>query len=306
MANVRATGVDLTGLWVPLVTPFTERDEVDVVALEHLAERVLDQGATGLVALGTTGEPATLNTVERHLVIEVCDAACRRKGRRLIIGAGSNSTRATLAEIDLLPPAATAAALLVVVPYYTRPPEQAVADHFRLVADESPLPLVIYNIPYRTGRGLGAGTLADLASHPNIAGVKQAVGALDRDTLDLLRRKPPSFHVLAGDDAFVAPTILMGGAGAIAASAHVCTPMFALMVAAAVGGESARARALAGSLLPVVDAGYAEPSPAVWKAALHAAGEIASPALRSPMTAASAGAVEALTLAVAAAGRDPG
>src|SRR5207248_6920010 len=128
--------------------------------------------------------------------------------------------------------------------------------------------------------------------------VKQAVGALDSDTLNLLSRKPPDFAVLAGDDAFIVPTILMGGAGAIAASAHMCTRQFVAMTAAALDGDAGRAVELASGLLPVVEAGFAEPNPSIWKGALRALGEIATPSLRAPMTAASVDSVRDLICAV--------
>jgi 4-hydroxy-tetrahydrodipicolinate synthase len=130
--------------------------------------------------------------------------------------------------------------------------------------------------------------------------MKQAVGALDHDTLAILAGRPDRFQVLAGDDAYIAPTVLMGGAGAIAAAAHVCTRTFVAMVDAALAGQAVRAAALAASLLPVVDAGFADPNPAGWKAALHASGEIATAAMRPPMTPASEDAGSALLAAVAA------
>jgi 4-hydroxy-tetrahydrodipicolinate synthase len=160
-------------------------------------------------------------------------------------------------------------------------------------------PLIVYNIPHRTGRGLGPDSILALAELPEVIGVKQSVGALDRDTLEILRQRPPTFELLAGDDAYIAPTILMGGAGAIAAAAHVCTSTFAAMTDAALRGEVDRAVTAANLLLPVVEAGYREPSPAGWKAALHATEELASPALRRPMIEASSQSREALLRAIA-------
>jgi 4-hydroxy-tetrahydrodipicolinate synthase len=286
---------DLRGLWVPIVTPFDDRDEVDVAALRALAGHLLDGGATGLVALGTTGEPATLTGDERVVVATTCAEVCRMRDRQLIVGAGTNSTRGTLEDVarwnDVLP---DTAALLVVVPYYTRPSEAGAVAHLRAVAAASTVPIVVYNVPYRTGRGLGAEGLLELAATPNIVGVKQAVGALDRDTLAVLGARPDDFQVLCGDDAFIGPTTLLGGAGAIAASAHVRTADFARLVAAALAGDVATTAALSHELLAVVDAGFAEPSPAVWKAGLHAHGLLATPAVRAPLTPASPDATAAL------------
>ena len=123
------------------------------------------------------------------------------------------------------------------VPYYTRPSEAGIVAHYRAVAAASSLPIVAYNIPYRTGRGLGADALLQLAAIPGVVGVKQAVGALDRDTLAVLRDRPAGFHVLAGDDAYIGPLALMGGAGAIAATAHLRTSEFAAHGGGGTGGR---------------------------------------------------------------------
>lgn len=288
------------GLWVPVVTPLDEHGEVDVASLDRLARRLLADGCTGLVALGTTGEPATLSRAEKDQVVEACARACADTGGRLMVGVGSNCTTSTVEEARYVGERWEPAALLVVTPYYTRPAEAGVVEHVRTVAAAAPAPVVAYNIPYRTGRGLGADAILELARTPNVAGVKQSVGALDHDTLRVLSERPPEFAVLAGDDAFVAPTVMMGGAGAIAAAAHVCTAEFAAMIDAALAGDVPTASRLAHALLPVVAAGFAEPSPALWKSALHATGEIASPALRPPMTGASTPATTALLAAVRA------
>ena len=298
--NTDETLVDLRGLWIPTVTPFTADDRVDEPALASLCERLLGDGARGLVALGTTGEPAVLSAAERAVVVAVSGDVCCRMNRPLIVGAGGNSTRATIESVRALAGLDAVVATLVVVPYYNRPSPAGVVDHFRAVAAASPVPVVAYHVPYRTGRDLGPEHLVELAHIPNVAGIKLAVGALDGDTLHLLREAPQGFQVLAGDDAFIAPTILMGGAGALAASAHVCTPAFAALVAAALAGDVPTARTLAQQLLPVVEAGFAEPSPAVWKGGLRDRGELATAALRPPMTEASAAATARLGLAVAA------
>jgi 4-hydroxy-tetrahydrodipicolinate synthase len=291
---------DLRGLWVPLITPFDERGDVDVPVLEALAFRLLDDGATGLVALGTTGEPATLTAAERALVVATCRDVCAARSAPLMVGAGTNSTATTLEEVarwnELAP---DAAALLVVVPYYTRPSEAGIVAHLRVAAAASSAPVVAYNVPYRTGRGLGASALLELAEMPNVIGVKQAVGALDRDTVAVLAARRRGFHVLCGDDAYIAPMTLLGGSGAIAASAHLRTADFARLVSAALGADAVTAAALAHDLLPLVDAGFAEPSPAVWKAGLHALGLIGTPAVRPPLTGASSTATATLLAALA-------
>lgn len=294
-------GPDLGGLWVPIITPITAEGGVDERALARLARRLLADGCAGLVALGTTGEPATLEGYERALVIETCAAACADRGVPLLVGVGSNCTRSTIETVLEVESAVQPSAVLVITPYYTRPSEEAIVDHYRAVAGACATPVVVYNVPYRTGRGLGSDVLLELADTPGVVGLKQAVGALDVATLEVLRGQPAHFQVLAGDDAFIVPTILMGGVGAIAASGHVCTSAFARMVHAARTGHTSDAAALARVLLPVVTAGFADPNPAGWKAALHALGEIDTPALRRPMSEATAETVGRLMAAIAAA-----
>ncbi|WP_433803135.1 4-hydroxy-tetrahydrodipicolinate synthase [Actinomycetospora sp. CA-084318] len=279
--------VDLDGLWVPLVTPFTDRDEVDLERLRRLATEVLDDGARGLVALGTTGEPTALTPEERGGVIAVCAEVAADRGAGLIVAAGTNDTRSTLARHAALADVPGVTAALTVVPYYVRPTEAAVVAHLTHVADRSPVPLVVYNVPVRTGRGLGAPALLDLAAHPRIVGLKQAVGALDLDTTTLLAATVPDLAVLAGDDAFIAPTVLLGGRGAIAASAHVATDRFATLVADGLAGHAEAVREHHAALLPLVTALFAEPNPVVVKALLHATGRIASPDVRMPLLPAS-------------------
>lgn len=283
----------LRGVHVPLVTPFDARGTVDVEALERLAGGVLDAGAAGVVALATTGEVTALDRRERDAVTRACAAVCAERGAFLTVGAGTNDTRTTLERHEALADVAAAGASLAIVPYYVRPSEAAIVRHFEAVAARSPVPVVVYNVPYRTGRGLGAAALLELAATDNVAGVKQSVGALDADTLTLLAQAPPGFAVLAGDDAVIAPIVLMGGAGAIAASAHFATDTFARMVDRALAGDAAAARADAERLLPLVLALFAEPAPAVVKALLHAEGRIPTPHVRMPLGDASPAALAA-------------
>ncbi len=288
-----------------MITPLTQDGDVDHIGLERLARRLLSDGCAGLVVLGTTGEPATLSAAEKQRVMETCATACAEAGRPMIVGTGSNCTRSTIEDALRVENLVHPAALLVVVPYFTRPSESSIVEHFRAVAGAVATPLVVYNIPHRTGRGLGADSILELAEMPAVIGLKQSVGGLDHDTLEILRRRPATFELLTGDDAYIVPTVLMGGAGAIAASAHLFTARFALMVDAALRGDVDTAVAMTNSLLPVVDHGFAEPNPALWKAALHAAGEIATPELRPPMAKASPEATVALLEAVASVATSP-
>ncbi|MEV6560844.1 4-hydroxy-tetrahydrodipicolinate synthase [Nocardia sp. NPDC051756] len=286
----------LAGLYVPLVTPFTADGALAADALEGLAHSALAEGATGLVALGTTAEAATLTAVERALVVEICARVCRERNGQLIVGAGSNSTAASIEAVAALSPHITAA--LTVVPYYTRPSEAGVLAHFQALAATSPVPLVIYNIPYRTGRILSAETLRQLAAHPNIIGVKHAVGSIDDATIELMATRPADFAVLAGDDLYLSPLLALGAAGGILASSTLRTGSFAALVAAWHEGRVDEARALGHRLAGLSAALFAEPNPTVIKAVLAAQGRIPSPAVRLPLLPASEAATTAALTAL--------
>lgn len=265
----------LGGIHVPLITPFELDGTVAAAALEALAHDVLDAGATGLVALGTTAEAATLDAGERALVTAVADRVCRERGAWLTVGAGSNDTRRSGEELRALAGTGAAAAL-VPVPYFTRPSEAGVVAHFAALAADSPVPLVIYNIPYRTGQTLGIDALLRLAAIPGVVGVKHAVGAVDQDTVALLGADPPGFAVLAGDDVFAPALLALGAAGAVLASAHLATDRWAALART---GD----RALGHRLAALAAAVFTEPNPTVVKAVLHAQGRIPTPGVRLPL-----------------------
>jgi 4-hydroxy-tetrahydrodipicolinate synthase len=291
----------LEGVYVPLITPFATDGSVALDAVERLSHQYLDAGSAGIVALGTTGETSSLDAAEQRAVIDTCARVCAGHDAQLIVGAGTNSTAKTISAVEGLAGTPALVAALVVVPYYVRPSEAGVVAHFTAVAEASPVPVLIYNIPVRTGRNLGSAGMLELARHPNVVGVKQAVGALDTETLEILAAAPREFSVLGGDDPFLLPTVLMGGAGAICASAHVCTERFVAMAECGLTGKVDDGRAHADALLPVVQACFAEPNPSVFKGVLHAQGRIPTPDVRLPLVAASAGAVERAMAAVRAA-----
>ena len=294
-------GYQPRGVYVPLITPFTADDSVAADAIEGLVHHYGDAGITGIVALGTTGEPAMLTAEERAIVVDVTAHACRERGLELIVGAGGIGTAATVAAITAVADTPGLTAVLVVSPYYVRPSQAGIVAHFRTISEQTAVPMVVYNIPARTGRGMTSATLLEVAALPNVVGLKQAVGALDEDTLRVLAHGPSSFAVMSGDDAVILPMILQGGTGAIAASAHVCTERFVAMVECGLSGKLDDAAAHAAALLPVVAAGFAEPNPAVFKGALAAQGLIPTPDVRLPLLNASAQAVDALLAAIAAA-----
>jgi 4-hydroxy-tetrahydrodipicolinate synthase len=267
----------LTGLYVPLITPFDAVGAVAVDALEALAHRILDGGATGLVALGTTGEPGALSAAEQRDVVDLAARVCRERGAQLLVGAATPEALAALRDRPEV------VAALSVVPPFTRPGEAGVLAHFGRLAAASPVPLVIYHVPYRTGQVLSADALRRLAALPGVAGVKYAVGGIDDDTVALMADPPAGFAVLGGDDAFVSPLLALGAQGAILASAHLATARFAELVDAWRSGDATRARPLGHRLATLSRALFAEPNPTVVKAVLHAHGAIPTAAVRLPL-----------------------
>lgn len=297
-----ASDLRLRGVYVPLITPYDTDGSVAVDVIERLCHEYLDDGAAGIVALGTTGESTALDAEERAAVIDACSRACSERDVPLIVGTGTNNTRTTIERCEALVDVPGAVAALTVVPYYIRPNEFGIVEHFRNAAMTSPVPLILYNIPYRTGRGLGAESLIELARTENIAGVKQAVGSIDTDTLKVLATHPERFHLLGGEDPFLFPLVLMGASGAICASSHVCTPQFVSMIDCGLAGKVDEGRRLAEALLPVVQAGFAEPNPAVFKGVLHAQGRIPTPEVRPPLLNATPPAIDHLLIAIEAVG----
>jgi 4-hydroxy-tetrahydrodipicolinate synthase len=295
-----ATAADaLGGIFVPLITPFDADGRVATGPLEALAHEVLDAGAAGIVALGTTAESATLDRDEKHTVLDVCAAVCGARGAGLIAGAGSSDTAASATVLAALAHWPQITGALVPVPSYTRPGEAGVLAHFTYLAGRSPVPLVIYHIPYRTAQPLGAAVLREIGALPNVAGVKLAVGAVDAVAVDLLGDPPPGFAIMAGDDVFLSPLLALGAAGGILASAHLATGQFAALAAAWRGGDLGAARRLGPALARLSAAAFAEPNPSVIKAALHAQGRIPTPGVRLPLLPAAPASAQALLACVA-------
>lgn len=270
------------GVHVPLVTPFGPDGTLDVPSLERLAHHVLDEGAAGLVVLATTGEGGLLTADERRTVVEVCRRVSDAHRTPLTVAAGTMGTEESARQA--MERSAAADALLTVVPYYLRPSDEGVLDHFAAVGAAAGVPLIVYNVPYRTGKALRAETLPALLAAEHVAGVKHCPGAIDAGTLALLAAGHGG-QVLAGDDALLYPMLALGAAGGITASANVAPAAFAAMDRAARSGDTGRARRLHDALLPLVTALFAEPSPSVIKAVLVERGLIGHATVRPPLRA---------------------
>ncbi len=292
----------LRGVYIPLITPFAADGSVALDAIERLANEFLDAGCAGLVPLGTTGESTALDAAEKQSIIDLCSRICRERGAHLVVGGGTNNTEATASGVEALAEVEGVSAAMCVVPYYVRPSQAGIVAHFIEIARRSPVPVVIYNIPSRTGRLLEAPGVLELARTDNIAGVKQAT-PLDPDTMAMLAGAPDDFFVLSGEDPYLFAHLLFGASGTICASAHVCTDRFVALVECGLAGKVEEGRVHHEALAPIAEAGFAEPNPAVFKGALHAQGRIPTPDLRLPMTPASQPAVQRLLAAIDAAAR---
>lgn len=293
----------VTGLHIPLVTPFTAADAVALDALEALAHTVLDAGASGLVALGTTGEPSSLEAEEREAVVTVCARVARERAVPLTVGVEATSTRGTEHALAALAERPGVTAALVRVPPFTRPGEAGVLAHFTRLCAVSALPLIVYHVPYRTAQPLSPRALRAIGSLPGVAGVKYAPGVLDSGTVALFADPPRDCALLAGDDTLASPLLALGAHGAVLASAHLATAGFAALIRAW-ETFSPEARRLAPALSVHSASVFAEPNPSVVKALLHRAGLIPTPAVRLPLLPASEPAVERAARALEKVGPD--
>ena len=276
----------LTGVFVPLITPFEDTGEVARATLEALAHHLLDDGATGLVALGTTGEPSSLTGAEQAAVIDVVAQVCREREAALIVGAG------TVPAVQALKNRPEVTAALSVVPPFVRAGEAGVEMYFRQLAAQSPVPLVVYHVPHRTAQELSPDALRRIAEIPGVAGMKYSAGRIDADTVALLNDLPDDFAVLGGDDVVLSPLLALGATGGILASAHLATSRFVRLVEAWRADDARTARPLGARLAPLSAALFAGPNPTVIKAVLHACGRIPSPAVRLPLLPATAAPTE--------------
>ena len=270
--------LQIKGVFAPHITPFSD-NAIDETALRRVLDYLLDSEIDGLVPCGTTGESATLTHDEHRRVVEL--TIQHAAGRASVIaGAGSNST-AEAVELVEHAEGAGADAALVICPYYNRPTQAGLIEHFTRVAESTSLPLIMYNVPSRTGVNMAAATTVRLAQVPNIVGVKEASGDLDQIG-DIIRLAPPDFAVLSGDGALTFAICCLGGVGGILADAHVLPNEWRRMVNLIATGNIAEAREIHYRLIPITKALFMESNPAPAKAALDIMG-ICSPEMRLPL-----------------------
>ena len=287
-SDLRASDLQtsLQGLWLPLVTPF-RNGELDETSLRRLARHYAALPVNGLILAATTGESLTLTPEEtERLVFAVRDEIGTRKQLPLCLGLCGSNTRALLDTLDR-----TAAwpidGYLISCPYYSRPSQQGLLLHFTALADRAAHPVMLYNIPYRTGVNLGNEAMLRLADHPDIVGLKDCCSEREQ-SLELLRRRPAGFAVLTGEDAHYHEALLDGADGGILAAAHIETETFALVRNLVVAGERDAALSCWRSVADLTRLLFSEPSPAPIKYWLWRTGLIDSAELRLPMTEVSA------------------
>ncbi len=274
----------LKGTGVAVVTPFTAEKEVDWEALEKLLHFLLRGGVDFIVALGTTAETPTLTTEEKRRILLLSREICDQYEKPLVGGWGGNHTSALLRQLDTLP-YDRCDALLSVTPYYNKPNARGLMAHFTTLAEKAPAPLVLYNVPGRTGLDMPASTILELAHHPHIAAIKEASGNITKQ-MEILRQAPPDFIILSGDDALALPQMAMGMHGIISVVANAYPGLFSRIIRDAGAGRLESARRLHYELLPMISALFEEGNPTGIKALL-AEMQLVTDALRLPLVTAS-------------------
>lgn len=272
--------MSLNGVWLPIITPFKE-GEIDYKSYEKLINHYAETGISGLIPFGTTGEIPTLSEYEFE---EMMDKTLEYNNGRLPVfaGIGGNCTanvvkRAKLAEKYKIE------GILSVCPYYNKPNQNGIYSHFKNLAEETSLDIIIYNIPYRTGVNITNDTIHKLAEFRNIVGLKDSCGDI-KQTMNLLLNTPKDFSVLTGEDLLFYLTLTLGGAGGIMASAHVNTEKFVKIYKNIKENNAEEALTTWKELYPLIPLLFEEPNPAPIKYCLNSLGLIDSPELRLPLT----------------------
>ena len=271
----------LKGSLVALITPMNQDGSINYEQLHDLIDWHIENGTDGIVAVGTTGESATL-PVEEHLA--VIEATVKHVNKRVpvIAGTGANNTVEAIA-LSKAAEQAGADYTLSVVPYYNKPSQEGIYQHFKAIAETTSIPMVIYNVPGRTVVSMSNDTILRLAEIPNIVGVKEASGNIGNN-IELINSVPEGFAVLSGDDPTGLPFMLCGGHGVVTVAANVAPKLFADMCRAALEGDIATARRLNEQLIPIYNTMFCEPSPAAPKWGLSLLGKC-EPHVRLPLVA---------------------
>jgi 4-hydroxy-tetrahydrodipicolinate synthase len=260
-----------TGCGTALVTPFTSSGAVDEAAVRRLARRQVDAGIHFVVPCGTTGETPTLSAAERRRIVELVVDEVGDKVP-VLAGAGGYNTHEVIEAVEAMTRAG-AHGILSVTPYYNKPTQEGLYQHYRAIAESTDLPIVVYNVPGRTGCNVEAATLVRLSSIKNIVGVKEASGNVSQ-IIDICTRVPAEFIVLSGDDGITLPIMAVGGKGLISVASTEAPGDMARLVEACERNDWDEARALNKRLLPLMTVNFIESSPGPVKAAMARMGLI--------------------------------
>jgi len=283
---------DFSGIWVPLVTPFTNDNAVDLTSLRALVRDLVGAGINGFVVCGTTGEPAALNADEKQSVLETVLSSCANA--RVAMGVSGITPTEVCDQLQCWN-GYPLTGILITPPYYVRPSQRGIIEFYTEIAKATSRPIIVYDIPYRTGVQIELATLRTLANIPGIRAIKDCGGDA-RKTQALIADQ--QLQVLAGDDHLVFTTLCQGGAGAITASAHLHPTLFVALFRAIADERWLHARKIHHALAPLINTLFAEPSPAPLKSVLAHLGRMSSK-VRSPMVEVTTSTAHAAQLAYA-------
>ncbi len=261
--------IDFGRVLTAMVTPFTETGEVAYDEAARLAEYLVENGSDGVVVVGTTGESPVVTKEEKAKLFEVVKDAVGKKAK-VIAGTGSNNTADSIA-LTKAAEKAGADGIMLVTPYYNKPSQEGLYQHFKAVAASTDLPVILYNVPGRTGVNMLPGTVARLAEVENIVAVKEASGNLDQ-VAEIRRSTPPDFLIYSGDDSLTLPMMTVGAHGVISVASHVAGKMIKEMISAYLAGRVADAAALHLKLFPLFKVLFITTNPVPVKAAVNMLG----------------------------------
>lgn len=270
---------NLIGTGVALITPFDNQGAIDFQALERIVNFQIDKGINYLVVLGTTGESVTLTKQEKEAVLSAV-LAVNANRVPIVLGVGGNDTKAVVEQLNQVNPDHISA-VLSVSPMYNKPSQSGLIAHFTAVAQASPVPVLLYNVPGRTASNMLPSTVLKLATHKNIIGIKEASGDLGQ-AMEILRSAPEGFLVISGDDLIALPMTLMGGHGVISVIGQAYPEEFSQLIQAGLDGNSARAKELHYDLMPIIDMIFEQGNPSGIKALLSKKG-LCENSLRLPL-----------------------
>ena len=272
---------ELIGAMTALITPFKD-GKLDSVCYEKLIKRQIEQGIDCVVPVGTTGESATLSMNEHKECIEIAVSTCKNTNVNVIAGAGANATKEAI-ELAIYAQNVGADAILSVTPYYNKPTQEGLYQHYKSIANAIEIPVMLYNVPGRTSVDMSANTCIRLFKNiKNIFSVKEATGSIER-TIEILT-KEPNLSVISGDDAIDFPMMAQGASGCISVTANLLPNLKSNLIHSAMNGDFLKAKEINNMMYPINKALFCESNPIPIKAAMHIAGLINSLEYRLPLT----------------------